>query len=98
MERTKKEKSIIKLFNRGLSYLILLTSIFAVCYCTKQIINLSVAKKENKELQQYLTELKEENNKLKITNNKLKDKDYFSVYVKDKYQYSSNDDSIIPIN
>ena len=38
------------------------------------------------------------NDKLEIINNKLKDKDYFSVYVKDKYQYSSNDDSIIPIN
>lgn len=98
MERTKKEKNILKLFNRTLSYLILLISIFAVCYCTKQIIDFSMAKKENKELQQYLTELKEENDKLEIINNKLKDKDYFSVYVKDKYQYSSNDDSIIPIN
>lgn len=97
MERTKKEKSVLKIFNRGLSYVILLASIFAICYCAKSIIDYSVVKRDNKVLEQRLDDLKKENNRLEILNNKLKDKDYFSVYVKDKYQYSSNDNSIIPI-
>ena len=45
-----------------------------------------------------ILQVKEDNKKLEILNSKLKDKDYFSVYVKDKYQYSSNSDSIIPID
>jgi len=98
MERTKKEKSIKKFFNRTLSYLILIASIFALCYSAKSIADYSIAKKENKILEEQLANLKEQNEKLKTTNEKLKDKDYFSIYVKDKYQYSSNDGSIIPIN
>jgi len=68
------------------------------CYSIKNISNYISAKKENSELQQALTELKNDNSRLEILNNKLKDKNYFSVYVKDKYQYSSNNDSITPIN
>lgn len=98
MERIKKEKNIKKLFNRSLSYVILIASIFALCYSIKTITNYAIIKKENKVLEQKLTDLKEENDRLEILNDKLKDKNYFSVYVKDKYQYSSNDNSIIPIN
>ena len=98
MERTQKEKSIMKLFNRVLTYVILLFAVIAICYSINQIINYVVVKKENTELQEVLTSLKEDNEKLEILNSKLKDKDYFSVYVKDKYQYSSNSESIIPIN
>ena len=98
MERTKKEKNIKKFLNRTFSYIVLLFSIFAVCYSIKNISNYISAKKENSELQQALTELKNDNSRLEILNNKLKDKNYFSVYVKDKYQYSSNNDSITPIN
>ena len=97
MERTQKEKSIMKLFNRVLTYVILLFAVIAICYSINQIINYVVVKKENTELQEVLTSLKEDNEKLEILNSKLKDKDYFSVYVKDKYQYSSNSESIIPI-
>jgi cell division protein FtsB len=98
MERTKKERNLKKIFNRTLSYIILIASIFALCYSVKTISNFVIAKKENQTLQQQLENLKEENNRLEIVNEKLKDKNYFSVYVKDKYQYSSNDNSIIPIN
>lgn len=98
MERTQKEKSIMKLFNRVLTYVILLFAVIAICYSINQIINYVVVKKENTELQEVLTSLKEDNEKLEILNSKLKDKDYFSVYVKDKYQYSSNSESIIPID
>lgn len=98
MERTKKEKNFTKIFNRGLSYLFLIFAIFATCYSVKKIADYSIAKKENKDLAQHLAALKETNQKLEITNTKLKDKNYFSVYVKDRYQYSSNDDSITPIN
>lgn len=97
MERTKKEKSFKKIFNRSLSYVILVASIFAVCYSAKKIIDYSVVRKENQNLERQLEALKEENDQLEIINEKLKDKDYFSIYVKDKYQYSSNDNSIIPI-
>jgi len=97
MERTKKEKSIKKLFNRTITYIILISSIFALCYSVKQISDYTIIKKENKSLEKQLANLKEENDRLEITNEKLKDKSYFSVYVKDKYQYSSNDNSIIPI-
>ena len=98
MERTKKERNIKKLMNRSFSYLVLLFSIFAICYSIKSVFNYVVAKKENFALQQTLTELRNENGRLEIINNKLKDKNYFSVYVKDKYQYSSNNDSITPID
>ena len=87
MERTKKEKSFMKIFNRGLSYIILCASIFAICYCAKSIIDYSVAKRDNNVLEQKLKDLKEENNRLEIVNSKLKD----------KYQYSSNNGSITPI-
>ena len=97
MERTKNSKSIKKIFNRGLSYIILLFGVFAICYSTKKIVDFSIAKKENKQLQQQLTKLKEENKKLETINDKLKDKDYFSVYVNDKYQYSPSDNTITPI-
>ena len=97
MERTKKEKSLKKIFNRSLTYIILIAGIFAVCYSINKITNLAIIKNENKNLEKQLQTLKEENEQLEITNAKLKDKDYFSVYVKDKYQYSSNDDSIKPI-
>ena len=98
MERTKKEKSIKKIFNRTISYAILVIGIFGVCYSIKSITNYIVTKKENQTLEKQLSDLKRENERLEITNEKLKDKDYFSVYVKDKYQYSSNDNTIIPIN
>ena len=98
MERTKKEKSLKKLFNRSLSYIILIASIFALCYSVKKITDFAVIKKENQTLEQKLANLKEENDRLEILNDKLKDKDYFSVYVKGKYQYSSNDNSITPID
>lgn len=98
MERTQKEKNIKKIFNRSLSYLILLISIFAVFYSVKTITEFAIAKKENNQLEEQLENLKEENDRLEIMNEKLKDKSYFSVYVKDKYQYSSNDDSITPID
>ena len=98
MERTKKEKSFKKIFNRSLSYIILIVSIIGICYSVKTITTYVVAKKENALLEEKLKELKEKNEKLEITNSKLKDKDYFSVYVKDKYQYTPNNDSIIPIN
>lgn len=97
MERTKKEKNIKKLFNRSLSYIILVLGVFAFCYSINQITNYAIAKRENHTLEKQLSALKEENEHLEITNEKLKDKDYFSVYVKDKYQYSSSDNSIIPI-
>jgi cell division protein FtsB len=97
MERTKKEKNVKKLLNRAFSYIVLIFSIFALCFSIKEISNYIVAKRENKVLQSTLQELKECNEKLEITSSKLKDREYFSVYVKDKYQYSSNDDSIIPI-
>ena len=98
MERTKKEKSIKKFFNRSLSYIILIVSIFTVCYSVNKITDLILIKNKNKNLEEQLQILKEENKQLEITNAKLKDKNYFSIYVKDKYQYSSKDDSIKPIN
>ena len=97
MERTKKEKSIRKFFNRALTYIVLLSSIFALCYSVKKISEYVIIKKENQALEQQLIDLKEENDHLEILNDKLKDKNYFSVYVKDKYQYSSNDNTIVPI-
>ena len=97
MERTKKEKSIKKTLNRTFSYIVLVASIFAVCYSIKSITNYVITKKENSTLQTQLDELKQENKRLEIVNEKLKDKNYFSVYVKDKYQYSPNDNSITPI-
>jgi cell division protein FtsB len=98
MERTKKERSLKKIFNRSLSYIILIASIFALSYSAKKITDFAVEKKQNEALEQKLANLKEENDRLEILNDKLKDKDYFSVYVKDKYQYSPNDNSITPIN
>lgn len=98
MERTKKATNIIKFLNRSLSYLILLFSIFAVCYSAKRIITYAQIKKQNSVLEENLNNLKQENQKLEVLNSKLKDKDYFSVYVKDKYQYSSNSNSIVPID
>lgn len=98
MERTKKEINIKKFANRSFSYLILLFSIFAVMYSAKTIVNYIQIKNENTVLKEKLNELKEDNKKLEVLNQKLKDSDYFSVYVKDKYQYSANNDSIIPIN
>lgn len=98
MERTKKEKSILKFLNRSFSYIVLLFAVFAICYSADKVINYISIKHQNDKLQQTLDELKEDNKKLEILNSKLKDKDYFSVYVKDKYQYSSNSDSIIPID
>lgn len=97
MERSK-ERNIKKLFNRTLTYIILFFSIFALCYSIKQIVNYVQIKNENTILEEKLRELKDENEKLEILNSKLKDKDYFSVYVKDKYQYSSSNNSIIPID
>lgn len=97
MER-RKEKNIKKLFNRTLTYIILFFSIFALCYSTKQITNYIQIKSENNILEEKLRELKDQNEKLETLNNKLKDTDYFSVYVKDKYQYSSSNNSIIPID
>ena len=97
MERTKKEKNLKKFLNRSTSYIVLLLSIFALCYSIKRVTDYVKIKNENIILEEKLTELKNENDRLEILNNKLKDKDYFSVYVKDKYQYSSNSESIIPI-
>lgn len=97
MERTKKEINLKKFFNRSFTYLVLLLSIFALFYSGKKITNYASAKKENNALEERLHELRSENDRLEILNSKLKDKGYFSVYVKDKYQYSSNNDSIIPI-
>ena len=97
MERTKKEKNFLKIINRSFSYLILFFSIVALCYSINTVTTYITLKRENTALQETLNELKESNNHLEITNEKLKDSDYFSVYVKDKYQYSSNTDSIIPI-
>jgi len=98
MERTKKGQGLKKLLNRFLSYLVLLLSIFAVCYSVKKTVDYVQIKNQNNELEETLNNLKDQNEKLEILNSKLKDKDYFSVYVKDKYQYSSNNDSITPIN
>lgn len=98
MERTKKEKSFKKFLNRFLSYIILIASIFAVCFSIDKITTYVKVKNDNELLTQKLNELKEENNKLENLNSKLKDKNYFSIYVKDKYQYSPNDNSIKPIN
>ena len=98
MERTKKEKPILKTLNRGFSYLILLFSVFAVCFTIDSVIEYISLKKETADLEEKLTDLKAENDRLGILNSKLKDKDYFSVYVKDKYQYSSNSDSVIEID
>ena len=98
MERTKERKNLKKFLNRSFSYLVLLFSIFAVCYSVKTIVNYVQIKNENSVLEETLTELKNNNQKLEILNSKLKDKDYFSVYVKDKYQYSSTSGTITPIN
>lgn len=98
MERTKKELNIRKFFNRFFSYVILLLGIFSICYCSKKIFDYAKAKKETSVLEERLNNLKESNDRLGLLNSKLKDKNYFSVYVKDKYQYSSNSDSIIPID
>lgn len=97
MERSK-ERNLKKLFNRTITYIILFFSIFALCYSTKQIVNYVKIKSENTILEEKLKELKDKNENLETLNNKLKDKDYFSVYVKDKYQYSSSNNSIIPID
>ena len=97
MERTKNGINARKFLNRFLSYVILFFSIFALCYSIKQISDYIVVKNENTELEKTLSELRESNEKLETLNDKLKDKDYFSIYVKDKYQYSSNNDSITPI-
>ena len=97
MER-RKERNLKKYFNRGLTYIILFFSVFALCYSITRIVDYVKVKNENSILESRLSELREENSKLEILNNKLKDKDYFSVYVKDKYQYSSNNDSIRPID
>lgn len=98
MERTKKEKPLLKTLNRSLSYLILLFSVFAVCFTIDSAIKYVSLRKENINLEEKLSDLKEENDRLGILNSKLKDKDYFSVYVKDKYQYSSNSNSVIEID
>ena len=74
MERTKKEKNIKKLFNRSLSYIILVLGVFAFCYSINQITNYAIAKRENHTLEKQLSALKEENEHLEITNEKLKDK------------------------
>lgn len=97
MER-RKERNLKKHFNRCLTYLILLFSVFALCYSLKRVVDFTKIKNENSILESRLNELREENDKLENLNSKLKDKDYFSVYVKDKYQYSSNNDSITPID
>lgn len=98
MERTKKEKNYKKLFNRFLTYVLLFAGIFALCYSTRQIVSYISTKKENNDLQQQLSSLKEANENLENLNDKLKDKDYFSIYVKDKYQYSPSNEQITPIN
>jgi cell division protein FtsB len=97
MERTTKEKNFLKIINRSLSYVILFLSVVALCYCISNITKYISLNKENNDLQETLIALKEKNDSLEIINEKLKDSDYFSVYVKDHYQYSSNTDSIIPI-
>ena len=98
MERTQKELNIKRFLNRTFSYLVLFFSIFALCYSIKRIVDFSSLKRENTQLEGKLNELREDNKRLEILNSKLKDKNYFSVYVKDKYQYSSNSDSITPMN
>ena len=98
MERTKEGKNIKKFLNRAFSYIVLLFSVFALCYSIKRIVNYVQIKNENNVLEETLNDLRNDNEKLEILNSKLKDKDYFSVYVKDKYQYSSNNGSITPIN
>lgn len=98
MERTKQTKSFKKILNRFLSYIILIASVFAVCFSIDKIVNYVKVKNDNKVLSERLNELKDENTKLENLNSKLKDKDYFSIYVRDKYQYSPSDGSIIPIN
>ena len=79
MERTKKEINIMRFFNRSFSYLVLLLSIFALCYSFKTIANYISLKQENNALEEKLRDLRNENDRLEILNSKLKDKGYLVI-------------------
>ena len=67
MERTKERKSIKKFLNRSFSYLVLLLSIFAVCYSINKIVNYVQIKNENTALEETLTDLRTNNQKYNYT-------------------------------
>lgn len=94
MERTKKEKIGKRILNRSISYLVLLGSMFLLCYSVFQITNYVKVRNENNQLNQLIEQIKEENEELKLLNSKLRDSDYVSFYVRENYQYSGNDNII----
>lgn len=94
MERTKKEKIGKRILNRSISYLVLLGSMFLLCYSVFQITNYVKVRNENNQLNQLIEQIKQENEDLKLLNSKLRDSDYVSFYVRENYQYSGNDNII----
>jgi cell division protein FtsB len=96
MERKGKEKVFRKIFNRSLSYVVLLGSIFLLSFSVAEIIKYKNALDENKNLSSVLASIEEENERLELLNSKLSDDSYLSFYVKNGYQYDGN--KVIEIN
>ena len=90
MERTKRERHGKKIINRTISYLILIVSLFMLFYSLGRIVDYINLRIENKRLNDVLIEMQIEKERLELENAKLGDENYFSFYIKGKYQYDGN--------
>lgn len=95
MARRKNKKSKRRLAIFGtVSLIIIVYSIFNLCYYSYKI---AVLEKTKKDLQQQLTNLQEQEETLTTDIQKLKDPEYIAKYARENYMYSRDGEYILKI-
>ncbi len=93
-KKNKKSKRRLAIFGT-LSLIVIIYSIFNLCYYSYKI---AVLEKSKQELQNQLTTLKEQEDKLSNDIQKLKDPEYIAKYARENYMYSKDGEYILKID
>ena len=93
-KKNKKSKRRLAIFGT-LSLIVIVYSIFNLCYYSYKI---AVLEKSKQELQNQLTTLKEQEDKLSNDIQKLKDPEYIAKYARENYMYSKDGEYILKID
>lgn len=96
-----KNKKVPKTAKRRL-FILAPIATFIICYfiftLVTTVINIYSLNKEEKELQNKLTELKSDATSLKTEITKLQDKDYVARYARENYLYTKDGEYVIKID
>lgn len=89
--KTKKKNSVVP---KIIGIVFLVIALFVATNAGKEVINMVTLQRQQKEVQEELKKLEDENASLIATKEKLEDPNYVSTYARGEYMFSKGDEKL----